>query len=198
MRYVGYVACMVKGFVESFCSGCPNGKTPFRIPRHRRVDNIKKHIQEAWWRTTIGQRRVAVYSKHDEYLGSIKCAEFVDYPMNYLLLKKVSTPCICEGKNQLHAFFTLIYRDLRSTKHKIYSMQLRSQLATYHMTFSFLSLYYWRSPVPVYTQSHNTHHAFLHITKYFFKSLYYNSGTLTARSCRIFSKCYKMADKNLT
>jgi len=162
------------------------------------VDDIKKHIQEAWWRTTIGQRHVAVRSKHDEYLDLLKCAEFVDYPTKYLLHKKESTPCICVRKNQLHALFTLIYRDSHSTKHKIYSMQLRSQLATYHMTFSFLSLYYWRSRVPVYTQSNNTHHAFLHITKYFFKSLYYNSETLTARSCRIFSKCNKMADKNLT
>ena len=49
----------------------------------------------------------------------------------------------------------------------------------------------------VHTQTNNTHHALLHITKYFFKSLYYNSGTLTARSCRIFSKCNKVADKNL-
>jgi hypothetical protein len=41
-------------------------------------------------------------------------------------------------------------------------------------------------------------HAFLHNAKYFFKSVYYNSGTLTARSCRIISKCNKVADKNLT
>ena len=40
--------------------------------------------------------------------------------------------------------------------------------------------------------------AFLHNAKYFFKSLYYNSGTLTARSCRILSKCNKVADSNLT
>ena len=48
---------------------------------------------------------------------------------------------------------------------------------------------YWRSLVPVYTQAHNTHHAFFHNAKFFFKSLYHNSGTLTARRCRIFSKC---------
>jgi len=50
----------------------------------------------------------------------------------------------------------------------------------------------------VHTQAQNTHPAFLHNEKYFFKSLYYNSGTLTARSCRIFNKCNKVADKNLT
>jgi len=50
----------------------------------------------------------------------------------------------------------------------------------------------------VYIQAQNTHHAFLHNAKYFFKPPYYNSGTLTARSCRIISKCKKVADKNLT
>ena len=50
----------------------------------------------------------------------------------------------------------------------------------------------------MYTLAQNTHHAFLHKAKYFFKSLYYNSGTMAARSCRIFSKCNKVADKNLT
>ena len=63
---------------------------------------------------------------------------------------------------------------------------------------SFFSLYYWRSLVLVYTQSHNTHQAFLHNAKYFFKSLYYNSGTVTARSCTIFSKCNKLPDMNFT
>jgi len=40
----------------------------------------------------------------------------------------------------------------------------------------------------VYTQAHNIHHAFLHNAK-FFKSLHHNSGTLTASTCRTFSKC---------
>ena len=57
---------------------------------------------------------------------------------------------------------------------------------------------YGRSLVLSYTQAQNTHHASLHNAKYFFKSLYYNSGTLTARSCRILSKCNKVADSNLT
>jgi len=57
---------------------------------------------------------------------------------------------------------------------------------------------YSRSLALVYTQAHNTYHAFLHTAKYFFKSLYYNFGTLTARSCRIISNCNKVADKNLT
>ena len=43
-----------------------------------------------------------------------------------------------------------------------------------------------------------THHAFLHNAKYFFKSLYYNSETLTVRSCRIISKCNKVPDNNLS
>jgi len=83
---------------------------------------------------------VAVHSKHDKYLCLIKCAEFVDYPTNYLLLKKESTPCICVRKNQLHAFVTLINQDSRSTKQKIYSTQLSNQLGTYHMIFSLFFL----------------------------------------------------------
>ena len=50
----------------------------------------------------------------------------------------------------------------------------------------------------MHTQAHNTHHAFLHNSKFFFKPLHYNSKTLTARSWWIFSNCNKMADKNLT
>jgi len=58
---------------------------------------------------------------------------------------------------------------------------------------------YWKSLLLlVYPLAHNTHHAFLHNAKYFFKCLYFNSGTLTARSCRIFSKCNKVAYKHLT
>jgi hypothetical protein len=41
----------------------------------------------------------------------------------------------------------------------------------------------------------NKHHAFLHNAKYFLKSLYYNSGTLFARSCRIFGQCNRVSDK---
>ena len=44
---------------------------------------------------------------------------------------------------------------------------------------------YRKSLVLLYTQAHNTHHAFLHNAKFFFKSPSYNSGTLTASSCRI-------------
>ena len=54
------------------------------------------------------------------------------------------------------------------------------------------------SPVPVHTQAHNTHHAFLHNAKFFFKPVHYNSGTLTVRRCRIFSQCNRVADRNLT
>jgi hypothetical protein len=43
---MGYVACMGKEAVNSFCPGNTNGKTPFGRPRHRRVDNIKTDIQE--------------------------------------------------------------------------------------------------------------------------------------------------------
>jgi hypothetical protein len=50
----------------------------------------------------------------------------------------------------------------------------------------------------MYTQTQNTHLAFLHNAKYFFKSLYYNSGTANAKSCRIFSNCNKVPDRNLT
>jgi len=54
MRYAGYVACMVKGFVHSFCFRKPNRTTPFGTPRHRRMGNITKDIQETEWRTRIG------------------------------------------------------------------------------------------------------------------------------------------------
>jgi len=46
MSYVGYVECMGKAAVNSFCSGHPNEKTQFARPRHRRVDNIKTVLQE--------------------------------------------------------------------------------------------------------------------------------------------------------
>jgi len=44
---------------------------------------------------------------------------------------------------------------------------------------------YWRTLFLVHTQAHNTHHAFLHNAKFFFKSLYYSSGTVNGRSCTI-------------
>ena len=40
--------------------------------------------------------------------------------------------------------------------------------------------------------------AFFHNSIYVFKSPYYNSGTLTAKTCKIFSKRHKMADQNST
>jgi hypothetical protein len=46
MRHVGYVACTVKGFLHSICSGNANGNTTFGRPRKRRVGNIKTDIQE--------------------------------------------------------------------------------------------------------------------------------------------------------
>jgi hypothetical protein len=81
------------------------------------------------------------------------------------------------------------------------SMQLSSQSVSWLPIITYLVSFpciYWRSLVPVYAQSQNTHHALLHNSKCFFKSLYYNSGTVTARSCRIFNKCNKIADINLT
>ena len=72
-----------------------------------------------------------------------------------------------------------------------------SSLLIIRYLVSFPSVY-WRSLVLVHTQAHNTHHNFLHNAKFPFKSLYHNSGTLTARSCTIFSKCNKVADRNLT
>jgi hypothetical protein len=82
MRYVGYVACMAKGFVHSFVPGNPNGKTPFGRPRYMWVGNIKTDIQETGWRTRIGpsasgERHMASYCKRGEHLDLIKCAEFV-------------------------------------------------------------------------------------------------------------------------
>jgi hypothetical protein len=75
MRYVGYVACMVNGFVHSFCSRNPNGKTPFGRPKHRRWETlkqiVKKHdrgqgldsasgqtcgrLQQTWWTFGFGK-----------------------------------------------------------------------------------------------------------------------------------------------
>jgi len=83
----------------------------------------------------------------------------------------------------------------------LYCMQLSSQSVIWLPIIRYLVSFpctYWRSLVLLYTQAQNTHHAFLHSAKYFFKCLFYNSGTLTARSCRICSKCNKVADKNLT
>jgi hypothetical protein len=92
-------------------------------------------------------------------------------------------------------------KDLSASQEELYCMELSSQsvswLCIIKYSVSFLCIY-WTSLVLVYTQAQNTHLAFLHNAKYFFKSLYYNAGTVTARSCRTFSKCNKVADKNLT
>jgi len=55
MRYVRYVARMVRGFVHSFSSGDPNVKIiTFGRLRHRRVGNITTDIHKTWWRTRNG------------------------------------------------------------------------------------------------------------------------------------------------
>ena len=76
-------------------------------------------------------------------------------------------------------------------------MQLSSQSVGYlslDIQFPFLAF----TEEVLFLCTHNTHHVFLHNAKYFFKSLYHNSGTVTARNCRILRKCNKVADKNLT
>ena len=86
-------------------------------------------------------------------------------------------------------------KELLASQEDLYCKQLSSQSVSQSVSWlpiirnlvSFLCIY-GRSLVLVYTQAQNTHHAFLHNAQYFFKCLYYNSGTLTARSCRIFSK----------
>jgi len=45
MRYVGYVACIGKVIVHSFCSGNTKRKTTFGRHRHRKVGNNKTDIQ---------------------------------------------------------------------------------------------------------------------------------------------------------
>jgi hypothetical protein len=67
----------------------------------------------------------------------------------------------------------------------------------YHQVFSFFSLSLLKKSCPCVHTAQNTHHAFLHNAKYFFRSLHYNFRTLTGRSCRISSKCNKVADNNL-
>ena len=60
MRYVGYVACMGKGVVNSFCSGNLCSMTQFGRPRHRRVDNIRysrNMIEDMDW-TDLAHDRV--------------------------------------------------------------------------------------------------------------------------------------------
>jgi hypothetical protein len=95
----------------------------------------------------------------------------------------------------------LLAKELSASQKGLYSMELSSQSVIWLLITRYLVSFpciYWRSLVLVYTQAKNTHHAFLHNAKYFFKSLFYNSGTLPAKSCRIFSKCNKVAEKNLT
>ena len=92
-------------------------------------------------------------------------------------------------------------KEILPSQKGLYSKQLSSQsvgwlpIIRYLVSFSCI---YWRSLVLVYTQAHNTHHAFLHNAQFFLKSQHYNSRTLTASSCRIFSKCNKVADSNRT
>ena len=59
-------------------------------------------------------------------------------------------------------------------------MQFSSQSVSWLPIIRYLVSFpciYWRSLVLLYTQAHNTHQAFLHNAKYFFKCLCYNSGT---------------------
>jgi hypothetical protein len=131
---------------------------------------MKTYIQETEWRTWIGLI----------WLRTGTCNRLLQTWWTFGFDKMCR---VCRLANELLA-----------SQEGLYSMKLSGQSVSWLPIIRYLvsiSLYYWRSLVLVYTQSQNTHHAFLHNTKYFFKFLYYNSGTLTVRSCRIFSKCNK-------
>jgi len=71
---------------------------------------------------------------------------------------------------------------------ELYTMDLCSQWVSWLPIIRYLVSFPsidWKNLILVCTQAHNTHHAFLHNAKFFSKSLYHSSGTLTARSCTI-------------
>jgi len=75
-----------------------------------------------------------------------------------------------------------------ASQQELYHMELSSQSVSWLPIIRYLVYFpciYWRSLFLMYTQAHNTHHAFLHNAELFSKSLYHSSGTVTARSCTI-------------
>ena len=150
---------------------------PFGRQKHIRAENIETDLQETGWQTWIGLI----------WLRTGTCGRVMQTWWSFM--------------------FDIMWRVYRlareplASQEGLYPMELSSQSVSWLSIIRYLVSFpciYWRSPVPVYTQAHNTHHAFLHNVKFFFKSLYCSSETLTARSCTIFSKCNKVADKNLT
>ena len=163
--------------MHSFCSGNTNGKTILKTKAYIRVENIKTHLQETGWQTGTG---LVCVSK-----GTCGRPLQTWWTFGFDIMWRV-----CQSAKERLA-----------SQEELYPLELSSQSVSWLPIIRYLVSFpciYWRSLVPVYTQAHNTHHAFLHNEKFFFKSLYYNSGTLTARSCGIFSKCNKVAHKNLT
>jgi len=141
------------------------------------VDSVKTHLQETGWQTWIGLI----------WLRTGTRGRLLQTWWNFGFDKMWR---VCQ-----------LEKELMASQERLYSTQLSSQSVSWLPNITYLTYFpsiYWRSPVVVYTQAHNTRHAFLHNAKYFFKSLYHNSGSVTARSFRIFSKCNKVADNNLT
>jgi hypothetical protein len=152
-------------------------KRPFGRPRHTRMDNIKIDLQETVSPTWIGLI----------WLRKGTCGRLLQTWWAIVF-------------DKMWRVYRLA-KELLAYQEGLYSIESSSQSVSWLPRVRYLISFpciYWRSLVLVYTPLQNTHHAFLHNVKYFFKSLYYNSGTLTAKSCRIFRKCNKVADNNLT
>jgi len=95
MRYVGYVACMGKLCIAFAWETWT--ERPFGRPGHRRVDNIKTHLQETGWQTWIGLIwfRTGTCGRPLQTwwnFGFGKKWRVCRLPRNYQLLKD-STPC---------------------------------------------------------------------------------------------------------
>ena len=148
MRYEGYVAGMGKWNMHTFVWEIGTER-PFERLRHRRVENIKTG-QETGWQTWIGII----------WLRTGTCGRLLQPWWNFRLDKMCR---VCWLANEL-----------LPPQEELYCMELSSQSVSWLTIISYLVSFpcvYWRSLVLLYTQAQNTHHAFLHNAKCFFKCL---------------------------
>jgi hypothetical protein len=145
--------------------------------RHIRVDNIETDLQDTGWQT---------------------CIRLI-WPRTGTCGRLLQTLWTFGFDKMLRVCWLAM--ELSASQEGLYCMELSSQSVCWLPIITYLvplPRIYWTSLVLVHAQTKNTYHAFLHNAKHFFKSLHYNCGTPTASSCRIFSKCNKVAERNLT
>jgi hypothetical protein len=145
--------------------------------RHTRADNIETDLQVTGWRTWIGLIWLRT---------GTSCSRTLKTRWTFGFDKMCS---VCRLSNELLA-----------SQEGPYAMQLSSQSFGYlSLDIQFLFPCITEEVFFLCTLNHRTLTMLSSIMQNISsKSLYYNSGTLTARRCRIFSNCSKVANKNLT